>query len=357
MAAEMDRLPNFLTKAQLNAGFIESLSTYVGGRPTSYDKIYEIWDYLNVNYVHDKQFYASVPGQVIGQARDLANWFEFYTYGSPDPESILNIGGKTLTAEILNLLNRMANKSDPLKLALYAGSYKPFLSFFQLTGVTATHPELAGIVNYAAAMALEIRQPINGTDLYVRFNFKNGTEDSDFMPYPMFGHADGDYDIPLSTFNLAMRPYAISSTLSWCQACNTSLARTCDVVTQAAVADELMNQISSMQSQKSHSISPAVGGVIGAIIALVVAAALLGLLALLGCVSFGRGASRKPPHRRNSSIPQIVVKMAKGKRDSADTESTIGIKANGAFEMMPDHISVLSRTPSIAPSLARETKV
>lgn len=97
-----------------------------------------------------------------------------------------------------------------------------------------------------------------------------------------------------------------------------------------------------MKSQQSHSLSPAVGGVIGAIIALVLAAALLGLFALLGCVSFGRGISRKPPHRRNSSIPQIVVRMAKGKRDSADTESTIGIKANGAFEMMPDHISVLS---------------
>lgn len=54
-------------------------------------------------------------------------------------------------------------------------------------------------------MALELRQPINGTDLYVRFTFKNGTEDSDFMPYPMFGRKDGDFDIPLSTFNLAMR--------------------------------------------------------------------------------------------------------------------------------------------------------
>ncbi|KAG8913749.1 hypothetical protein FRC01_004402 [Tulasnella sp. 417] len=179
-AEGMDRLPDFLTKAQLNADFIQSLSTYVGGRPTSFDKIYDIWNYMNMRYVHDREYYASVPGRVIGQARDLAN---------------------------------------------------------------------------------------------------------------------------------------------------------------------------------CHSLSPAVGGVIGAIIALVVAAAFLGLLALFGCVSFGRGASRKPPHRRNSSIPQIVVRMAKGKRDSADTESTIGIKANGAFEMMPDHISVLSRTPSIAPSAAHETKV
>ncbi|KAG8953463.1 hypothetical protein FRC04_002305 [Tulasnella sp. 424] len=357
MANEMNRLPDFLTRAQLNAAFLDSLSTYVGDRPTKYENIYDIWDYMNVNYVHDKAFFAAVPGAVIGQARDLANWYEFYTNGSPDPESILNIGGKTLTGEILNILNRVANKSDSLKFVLYAASYKPFLSFFQMTGVTSTHPELAGIVNYAAAMALELRQPINGTDLYVRFTFKNGTQDSDFMPYPMFGRKDGDFDIPLSTFNLAMRPYAISDTLSWCNACNTSLARNCDVYTQAAVADQLMNQIANQKSEQSHSISPAVGGVIGAIIALVLAAAILGLLALFGCVSFGRGASRKPPHRRNSSIPQIVVRMTKGKRDSADTESTIGIKANGAFEMMPDHISVLSRTPSIAPSLAHETKV
>ncbi|KAG8968315.1 hypothetical protein FRB90_010823, partial [Tulasnella sp. 427] len=312
------------------------------------------------------QFYAAVPGHVIAQSRDLANWYSFYTYGSPDPSSILNIGGQTLAAEVLNIINRMANRSDPLKFALYASSFKPFLSFFHLTGVTATHPELAGIgvlkspatVNYAAAIALEIHEPINGTDLFVRFNFKNGTEDSDFMPYPMFGHADGDFDIPLSQFNLAMRPYAISDTLSWCQACNTSLARTCDVYTQAAVADQLMNQISSMKTQQSHSLSPAVGGIIGALVALVFAGLLLGLLALLGLVSFGRASSRKAPHRRNSSIPQIVVRMAKGKRDSGDTESTLGMKDNAAaFEMMPDHISALSRTPSISPSVAHETKV
>lgn len=54
---------------------------------------------MNVNYVHDKAFFTAVPGAVLGQARDLANWYEFYTYGSPDPESILNSKSSTLNTK------------------------------------------------------------------------------------------------------------------------------------------------------------------------------------------------------------------------------------------------------------------
>jgi hypothetical protein len=51
-------------------------------------------------------------------------------------------------------------------------------------------------VNYAAAVALEVRSSSNGP--VIRFNFKNGTEDDDFTTYNMFG-ASGD--VALSTFN------------------------------------------------------------------------------------------------------------------------------------------------------------
>lgn len=43
MADEMNRLPDFLTRAQLNAGFLDSLSTYVGNRPTKYENIVSSW--------------------------------------------------------------------------------------------------------------------------------------------------------------------------------------------------------------------------------------------------------------------------------------------------------------------------
>ena len=53
------------------------------------------------------------------------------------------------------------------------------------------------IVDYAAAVAFEIRQPSNGGDTFVRFQFKNGTNDDEFKTYNFF---NGTSDVKLSTF-------------------------------------------------------------------------------------------------------------------------------------------------------------
>lgn len=63
---------------------------------------------------------------------------------------------------------------------------------------------LPNAVNYAGAVSFEVRQPIDSKDLYVRFNFKNGTADKDFVAYPMFGRADDDLDVPLAHFDAAL---------------------------------------------------------------------------------------------------------------------------------------------------------
>ena len=65
---------------------------------------------------------------------------------------------------------------------------------------------------------MEIRRPVNSTDLYVRFNFKNGTSDANFNAYPMWGESDGNLDVPMNRFNLALEVmafHALSYTLAY----------------------------------------------------------------------------------------------------------------------------------------------
>ena len=95
---------------------------------------------------------------------------------------------------------------------------------FNLTGVTQQNPQLATIggrhlesqilqltgahlVDYAAAVAYEIRASSNGP--VIRFLFKNGTTETDFTPYHMFG-ADGD--VALSDF-VARLSVSLTTTL------------------------------------------------------------------------------------------------------------------------------------------------
>jgi prostatic aicd phosphatase len=99
---------------------------------------------------------------------------------------------------VTEALNNIANSSNPLKFMYSAISYKPFLSFFNMTGIAQQNPELEGIVNYAGAVALELwGTGDNSSEPVLRFNFKNGTDDPDFKTYN-FMNASGD--VPLSTF-------------------------------------------------------------------------------------------------------------------------------------------------------------
>lgn len=54
------------------------------------------------------------------------------------------VAGRTVLPLIVNDMFRIANSSDPLKLAYNAGSYKPFISLFKMTGAADENPELRG---------------------------------------------------------------------------------------------------------------------------------------------------------------------------------------------------------------------
>ena len=49
---------------------------------------WQIYDYVSVQSVHNATFAGEIPPTFIQQARDLANWHEYYVFSSPDPKSI-----------------------------------------------------------------------------------------------------------------------------------------------------------------------------------------------------------------------------------------------------------------------------
>lgn len=141
-------------------------------------------------------------------------------------------------------------------------------------------------VNYASAVALELRQNGNGEPV-IRFNFKNGSEG--FNSYPMtFPGWDGTSggDAPLSTFLSAFEPIAINSTLDWCNVCAQTEARGCGQLLAAA------NSTSSPSGGSQPKISRVGAGFLGAGLAIAVMLMALGALAFLGFLTFGRSRRR-----------------------------------------------------------------
>lgn len=77
-----------------------------------------------------------------------------------------------------------------------------------MTGAAMANPQLAGVVNFAAAIALEVRQPNSGGSPVIRFNFKNGSEDV-FRTYN-FMNTTGD--VPIDKFVSFLTVHAPANT-------------------------------------------------------------------------------------------------------------------------------------------------
>ncbi|KAF5360653.1 hypothetical protein D9756_004844 [Leucocoprinus leucothites] len=283
--------PEFQAKANENADFLDSLKQYLDGRQVSLQNMWNIYDFLNVRYIHDANFVRRFPHPMLAQARNLANWHEYGVFSDPSPGGIRNIAGRTILPSILNGLGDIANSSNPLKILYQAISYKPFISLFNMTGVAQQHPELAGIVDYAATVAFEVRSSSNGP--VIRFNFKNGTLESDFTTYPLFGTSD---DVPLSTFVDRLSDVAINDTPEWCTVCQNSNDRGCGDLTLAAG-----------QAIDSERLHPVGAGLLGAAMAVACMIILFLFAWFLGFIQCGKKTKRT---KRGSSYSESdVVKV------------------------------------------------
>ncbi|KAG9098810.1 hypothetical protein FRC06_005950 [Ceratobasidium sp. 370] len=242
-----------------------------------FKQVANIFDFLNVQSIHDRNLSAQITPGTLAQARALANWHQYRTFSSSKMGGIGNIAAQTVLPDILTSLNAFANASQPLRFTHLSLSYKPFISLFNMTGVAQSNPHLAGIVNYASAITFELRQPSSGSALVVRMSFKNGSDDTAFTTYSMFG---GQSDTPLEDFTSRLGPYQIDDLPTWCETCDNWTDRKCDLVAAANAASA---------SSLHHGTVSAVGaGFIGAGVTIAVFFAALGVLTFMGLVVFGR---------------------------------------------------------------------
>ncbi|KAF8967093.1 phosphoglycerate mutase-like protein [Flammula alnicola] len=265
----------FKQTAADHADFINALPPFLDGRPATLVDMWNIFDFINVNFIHNATFAQNLPPTFREQARALADFHENGVFSSPQENGIGNLAGQTILPSILSGIGNITDSTSPLKFVLEAISYKPFISLFNMTGVDQMNPQLSGVVEYSAAAALEVRQPSSGGEPVIRFNFKNGTDDV----FKTYNFLNSTTDVPVSTFVNALTPFAFADIPTWCKVCNNTQDRGCgDLVTIAP----------TVFVRTSDRVSPAGSGAIGAAVTLVVMFGALALLSFTGLLTFGR---------------------------------------------------------------------
>ncbi|KAG6900396.1 hypothetical protein C0993_011384 [Termitomyces sp. T159_Od127] len=208
----------FREKAAEYKGFLDSLPPHLDGRPVDLQNMWNIYDYMNVQSIHNSSFAKALPQSSLPIARYLADWHEYNVFSDPKLDGIGNIAGQAVIPSIIDGFNSILSPTDPVKFVYLAVSYKPFLSLFNMTKAAEASPELAAIVNYAAVLALEVRSQPESGEPVIHFLFSNGTtgtgtEIGNLKKYPILGSTS---DVLLSDFISYLQPVGIESINEWC---------------------------------------------------------------------------------------------------------------------------------------------
>ncbi|KAJ7048022.1 phosphoglycerate mutase-like protein [Mycena amicta] len=187
----------FKAKAKAAAPFFNDINDFVFGRTTALENI--VYDFMNTQLTYNQTYAFCLPPTYIEQA----------------------LAGRTILHTILSSLERIAFNADPLQLMVVQTTYQPFISLFHQTEMVREFPELAGIPNFGAALAIELRRGLPpDTRDFLRFKFRNGTADADgWRTVHAFGHRA---DIPLTEFIYRAEGSAITSNKQWAQVCGVS---------------------------------------------------------------------------------------------------------------------------------------
>ncbi|KDN47750.1 phosphoglycerate mutase-like protein [Tilletiaria anomala UBC 951] len=275
--------PAFKAKAAEAQPFYNSIKGILGAdRPAILQNAWNIFDFLNVEFIHNATLSSQIGQQTVELARYYADYHEAGSFSDPDPKSVGNVAGTAMLAPVLATINQLSNASDPLKWSTMATAYKPFLAFGSLLGV----PQLnASVVDYASSLVFEIYN--NGS---IQALFRNGTVNAIYQPLTLFGQSNTM--VSLVMFEEALQRHSLNGLAAWCDKCSTTDARGCDILA-ALNGTGGAGFAPDTSTYGRHRVSPITAGLIGAFVT-------LGTMAILFAVLFT--ARRALGRKRRSAI-------------------------------------------------------
>lgn len=263
----------------------EVLSGVYAESSATYSNAVDISDYIEYEAVHNSTIQTQLTEAEIRQVRWWADHYTYATNGQSDPNSQSTIGaispiaGQTLATSILRAFDMNIEEfGTGQKMTLLFGNDEPAVALASLVGLASEQrPNFYSRPVRGASLVFElysfeadeVYSAYPGSDnLYVRFFMHNGTNATNFTPYPLFGYGPSHEYIPYSEFRSEIETFAVQTTQEWCLRCNSA----------AVFCNGVLDNSGSDSSKKKKGMSPAVAGVIGAVVTL----AVIGLLAGLG---------------------------------------------------------------------------
>lgn len=309
-----------------------------------YAGAYQIYDYLQYEYLHNATFRNTISDVNMTKAQLLAaNWVDAL-YGNAS-DLVGSVAGRTLANAILTSFSNVINmQGQTNKLNLLFGDYEPMVSFAALAGITDKQnaafyyipPMSSSFVVELVALRADDDPGTNfpsTTDLFVEFYYQNGTdEDSRLTAYPLFGASPSQVLLPYSEFASGLAAFTLSGVGAWCDTCGSY-----DIFCSAYGSG---GGSQTGGGKRSSGLSPAVAGVIGALAALAVAALLFGLLMAFAGFRVHRQAGKRKSEiagfkgsQKLASDQDLTIPKGGAAVSIAEPETAKGHERVGSWEL------------------------
>ena len=285
----------------------------------SYYNAYAIYDYLNYQYEHNISAHALLNSPALFNPATNISYFDTLRWYADQQQyaqlgnmyaknnisstawpagiqgSVSTLPGNLLAAKMLaQLQGSIWSSGVYYKLSLLFSDYQPLVSLFALLDLPPLDSNFYALPEFGSAVVFELfsneDDPTSADypsedDLWVRFYFRNGTNpDEPYRAYSLFNNGPDMPDMPWGDFQRAMFEIAIGDVGDWCTQCGAEM-----LMCAPWNSTDAINVTFDSSSSSGHgSVSPAVGGVIGAIFTLVVAGMLFGAAMLIGGVRLHR---------------------------------------------------------------------
>ena len=290
-----------------------------------YLNAYAIYDYLNYQATHNASVAAAIdePSREsntnetdLDRLRFYADTQQFALLGNMTARnnlttpstglpghaegSISTIAGNMLLYKVLTQLqNAIKTRGEYFKFSLLVADFEPLISFFALAGLSDRHSnnKFRTIPDFASTAVFELftytsisEFPASTDDLWVRFYFRNGTEQREdeilYQSYPLFSHGPSETDLRWRDFQSEAAALAMSNVGDWCEACAATTVF-CPAF-NASLFAAAASSADGKSSSTAHALTPSISGVLGAVLALIVTGLIFGLAMLLGGVRLHR---------------------------------------------------------------------
>src|SRR5208282_6621241 len=128
-----------------------------------YYNAYDLWEYANYQYVHNRTVYEHLDPADLAELRVLASQEEFARNGDlsvsglTKGDRILAISGQTFAAHVLSLLGlNIGSEGSSEKLNVLFSDFEVFLAFFSLSGLSGINEQFTQIPEQGSVMVFEL---------------------------------------------------------------------------------------------------------------------------------------------------------------------------------------------------------